>query len=138
MQTKSYFATSIPAALEFARTELGENAMLMGSKPAPPEARQYGRLEVTFAYDPAEAARADRGSTVQPPGACSSLTERLVSAGFSPELAADLDAACALREGNADAAIVEELMSRIPVAPFAELRTDESRTLAFIGPAGRG
>jgi flagellar biosynthesis GTPase FlhF len=138
MQTKAYYASSIPAALEFARAELGGNAMLVGSKPAPPEARQYGRLEVTFAYDPAEA---DGLRSSQQAKACSTplaLTERLVMAGFSPDLAADLDAACALRAGNSDTAIVEELASRIPVAPFAEMRAGESRTLAFIGPPGRG
>src|SRR5579863_5378689 len=122
MQTKSYYASSIPAALEFARAELGGNAMLVGSKPAPPEARQYGRLEVTFAYDPAEAHELRSSQQAE---ACSTLTERLIMAGFSPDLAADLDAACALRTDNADTAIVEELASRIPVAPFAELRAGE-------------
>jgi flagellar biosynthesis protein FlhF len=52
MQTKTYFASSVPAALETARKELGEDAMLVTSKPASPEARPFGRLEVTFAYDP--------------------------------------------------------------------------------------
>ena len=35
MQTKTYFASSVPAALEVARQELGEDALLVGSKPAP-------------------------------------------------------------------------------------------------------
>ncbi len=52
MQTKTYFATSVPAALEVARQELGQDALLVGSRPAPAAARQYGRLEVTFAFDP--------------------------------------------------------------------------------------
>src|ERR1035438_5448777 len=55
MQTKAYFASSVPAALEFARQELGENALLVSSRPAPAQARQFGRLEVTFAFDPREA-----------------------------------------------------------------------------------
>ncbi len=139
MLTKSYFASSIPAALEFARAELGENAMLVGSKTAPPEASKYGRLEVTFAYDPADVAQASASDVAQA-SACEyrTLAERLVMAGFSPDLAADLDAACAARAGHTDTALVEELTSRIPVAPFAELKAGESRTLAFIGPPGRG
>src|SRR5580704_12073231 len=52
MQTRTYFASSVPAALEVARKELGEEAMLVNSKPSSPEARPYGRLEVTFAFDP--------------------------------------------------------------------------------------
>ncbi len=54
MQTKTYFATSVPAALEVARQELGQDALLVGSRPAPAAARQYGRLEVTFAFDAKE------------------------------------------------------------------------------------
>jgi hypothetical protein len=53
MQTKAYFANSVPAALEVARRELGPEAMLVGSAPAQPHARQFGRLEVTFAWNPA-------------------------------------------------------------------------------------
>ena len=37
MQTKTYFASSVPAALEVARQELGEDAMLVSSRPAPPD-----------------------------------------------------------------------------------------------------
>src|ERR1700734_738347 len=52
MQTKAYFANSVPAALEVARRELGTDALLVGSRPAPPDVRQFGRLEVTFAWNP--------------------------------------------------------------------------------------
>lgn len=52
MQTKTYFASSVPAALDVARKELGPEAMLLNSKPAAAESRAFGRLEVTFAYEP--------------------------------------------------------------------------------------
>jgi len=136
METKSWFASSIPAALEFARTELGENALLVSVNPAPPEARQYGRLEVTFAFEPGE--QPARTRTPAPPAPRKSLTERLVLAGFSAELAADLEAASSLRAGNEDAVVVEELISRIPTKPFAEIQPGENRVLAFVGPPGRG
>src|SRR5665213_2370414 len=55
MQTKTYFANSVPSALEVARQELGQEALLVSSRPAPPHARQFGRLEVTFAFDPEDA-----------------------------------------------------------------------------------
>src|SRR5947209_7097570 len=35
MQTKTYFANSVPAALEVARQELGPEAMLVTSRPTP-------------------------------------------------------------------------------------------------------
>src|ERR1700686_1463268 len=52
MQTKTYFANSVPAALELARRELGAEALLVNSKPSAAAARSFGRLEVTFAFDP--------------------------------------------------------------------------------------
>jgi flagellar biosynthesis GTPase FlhF len=123
MQTKAYFASSVPAALEVARKELGENALLVSSKPTSPQARKFGHLEVTFAWDPKEAsARNPVGPRPMAPGF---LAERLVEAGFSRETAGDFSS-------------VDELASRIPVAPFAEMKSGENRTLAFVGPPGRG
>jgi flagellar biosynthesis GTPase FlhF len=119
MQTKAYFASSVPAALEVARRELGENALLVGSKPTSPQARKFGHLEVTFAWDPKEASVRSPG---RPPGI---LVERLVEAGL-------------LRETAAGTASIDDLASRIPVAPFVEMQPGENRTLAFIGPPGRG
>ena len=52
METKTYFASSVQAAMEVARRELGPDAMLVNSGPAPESARSFGRLEVTFAWDP--------------------------------------------------------------------------------------
>src|SRR5580698_3309712 len=65
MQTKTYFASSVPAALEVARQELGEEALLVSSRPAPPQARQYGRLEVTFASNAEESPQSHTGTGSQ-------------------------------------------------------------------------
>src|SRR6185312_4502562 len=51
METRTYFANSVSAAMETARRELGAEALLVGSKPARAEARQFGPLEVTFACE---------------------------------------------------------------------------------------
>jgi flagellar biosynthesis protein FlhF len=134
MQTKVYFASSVPAALEVARHELGENALLVGSKPAPQAARQMGRLEVTFAWDPMEAPE----RKTEPAQMGNLGVETLVNAGFSRETAGTIAAGAARRSGNSHAAIVDEIASRIPVAAFVEMKPGESRTLAFIGPPGRG
>jgi len=147
MQTKTYFATSVPAAVEVARKELGENALLVGSKPAPPQARQFGPLEVTFAWDPSEAPSPQPASSSVPPGdalvphlakADGFTAGQLVLAGFSPETAMEISSGAACRSGDPDTAVVDELTSRIPTAPFAEMKPGEGRTLAFIGPPGRG
>lgn len=155
MQMKAYFASSVPAAVEVARKELGENALLVSSKPAPAEMRQYGRLEVTFAWDPADAPTGRMDEIREPwselpmvrdgltSGAqfgmeTSDMAERLARVGFSREMAEDIAAGAARRSCKPDIAIVEELTSRIPIAPFVELKPGEARTLAFIGPPGRG
>jgi flagellar biosynthesis protein FlhF len=148
METKAYFASSVPAALEVARQELGENALLVSSRPSPPRARQFGRLEVTFAWDPSErplsSAAAETNdirrqlSALRVAAEHSLTAERLQAAGFSPEVAVDIAAGAARRSGNPDTAVADELTSRIPTAPFVEVQPRESRTLAFIGPPGRG
>jgi flagellar biosynthesis protein FlhF len=46
---KTYFATTVEAAVEQARRELGSDAMLVNSRAAPEEVRHLGRYEVIFA-----------------------------------------------------------------------------------------
>jgi flagellar biosynthesis protein FlhF len=51
---KSYFVDSVNLARESARRELGEDALLLRSRDAAPEAREQGRYEVVFAVGPLE------------------------------------------------------------------------------------
>ncbi len=48
MTIKSFFADSVAAAMREARTQLGEEAMLLKSRRAPEEARHLGAYEVVF------------------------------------------------------------------------------------------
>ncbi|MGD1070102.1 MAG: hypothetical protein ABSB15_08165 [Bryobacteraceae bacterium] len=163
MQTKTYFASSIPAALELARRELGSEALFVNSKPAPAEARLFGNLEVTFAFDPkpapprpapaAEVSELDeirrqlqalRQAVGRPPHSAAAgwedgrFAENLCAAGIEKNLADEIAYAAVRRPGERQTTLHEEVASRIPQASFAALKTGESRTLAFIGPAGRG
>jgi len=56
LHVKSFFAASIPEAIEMARQELGVNALLLQSREAPPEARHLGEMEVVFGSCPQPAA----------------------------------------------------------------------------------
>jgi flagellar biosynthesis protein FlhF len=56
MTLKSFFGTGIKAALDQARLEMGPEAMLVSSRPAPPEARHLGDYEVVVASERPEAA----------------------------------------------------------------------------------
>jgi flagellar biosynthesis protein FlhF len=182
MQTKTYFASSVPAALEVARRELGEEAMLVTSKPAAAAARPFGRLEVTFAFDPkpamarqemripAQSRAASSRESLPMMGAApggsrvseldeirqqisalkqavgrpavrisegrSGLAEELVANGLSSDVAGEV--AAAVRASAAPDALSQELAARLTVTPFAELKSGESRTMALVGPPGRG
>lgn len=52
MKIKSYFVPSVAAALSRARQELGPEAVLLETRPAPPEAAHLGRYEVIFGTPP--------------------------------------------------------------------------------------
>ena len=56
LYVKSFFAASVPDAMEQARRELGADALLMNSREAPPEARHLGEYEVVFGAWPDTAA----------------------------------------------------------------------------------
>jgi flagellar biosynthesis protein FlhF len=62
MILKSFFGNGIKAALDQARQEMGPEAMLVSSRPAPPEARHLGDYEVVVA-----SGEAAPGATPPPP-----------------------------------------------------------------------
>lgn len=49
MRIKSFFSDSTDLAIEMARRELGEEALILNSRSSPPEARHLGAFEVVFA-----------------------------------------------------------------------------------------
>jgi flagellar biosynthesis protein FlhF len=52
MKLKSYFSATVEAAMEMARKELGEEALLVNARPATPETRYLGAYEVVFGLMP--------------------------------------------------------------------------------------
>lgn len=48
MRVKSYYSATVEEAIGLARRELGEEALLLATRPAPPEARHLGSFEVVF------------------------------------------------------------------------------------------
>src|SRR3954470_2741055 len=59
MQLKSYFSGTVEAAMELARKELGEDALLVNARPATPETRSLGAFEVVFGVLPRNSAEAE-------------------------------------------------------------------------------
>jgi flagellar biosynthesis protein FlhF len=66
MRLKSYCAGTVEAAIALAARELGENAMLVYSREASPEARYLGRYEVVFGL-PEEPGTMQQEPAVTPP-----------------------------------------------------------------------
>lgn len=56
MRLKSYFSGTVEAAMELARKELGEEALLVNARPATPETRYLGAYEVVFGTSPRQPA----------------------------------------------------------------------------------
>lgn len=52
MKLKSYFSETVEAAMELARKELGDEALLVNARPATPETRHLGAYEVVFGATP--------------------------------------------------------------------------------------
>jgi hypothetical protein len=63
LSIKSYFVDSVDLARQSARRELGENALLLRSRDAAPEARDQGRYEVVFAVDGLQEADPEEATT---------------------------------------------------------------------------
>ena len=75
LYVKSFFAASIPAAMEQARQELGDDALLLNSREAPPEARHLGEYEVVFGAWPDAPAAVPLAAT--PPSEIEELHQRM-------------------------------------------------------------
>jgi flagellar biosynthesis protein FlhF len=67
-----------------------------------------------------------------------SWAEILCANGLDKVTADEIAEAASRRPGVRQNALQEELASRIPQASYTPMKIGESRTLAFIGPAGRG
>src|SRR6478609_6411166 len=65
MRLKSYFAGTVESAIRLARQEMGEEAMLVNSRRALPEARHMGAYEVVFASSQEPAIRPMAAKTAQ-------------------------------------------------------------------------
>jgi flagellar biosynthesis protein FlhF len=66
------------------------------------------------------------------------LVARLCANGLERETARSIVTAASRATGDMKQALVEELSGRLRVTPFVEMKRGENRTIALIGPPGRG
>lgn len=69
MKLKSYFSGTVEAAMELARQELGEEALLVNARPSTPETRYLGAYEVVFGIPPRQAAQIASAAATSAPAA---------------------------------------------------------------------
>jgi flagellar biosynthesis GTPase FlhF len=75
MKLKSYFSGTVEAAMDLARQELGEEALLVNARPATPETRYLGAYEVVFGLPQGVARPASRAPVASPSQATPSNDE---------------------------------------------------------------
>jgi len=121
LRIKTYFATSVEAALSLARKELGPEAMLLNTRQSPAEARHLGQYEAVFASVPEDAAPAQSGPVMP----------SLEQTGIAPEILRSITAAN-------PASIPDYLQSLIAAEPILTRPTQGREIAALVGPTGRG
>jgi flagellar biosynthesis protein FlhF len=129
---RTYFSTTIEAALDLARRELGSDALLVKSRPAPEEVRHLGRYEVIFATEREQILPVQASPSAEPNRAAAFI-QHLEAAGIEPALARDL-VYSALRQTSAPffPALKKEMERRLKINPRL------GSVVALIGPPGRG
>jgi flagellar biosynthesis protein FlhF len=140
MTMKIYFATTVEAALDLARRELGSDALLVNSRPAPEEVRHLGRYEVVFAVEKPPTPRRQPASanSVDGPSESSILRKLLESRGVETALIRDLIYS-SLRQNSTNGS-GEALWSVLKREMESRIHVDSrlGKTVALVGPPGRG
>jgi flagellar biosynthesis protein FlhF len=166
LYVKSYFAPSIPEAMEQARQELGLDALLLNSRQSPPEARHLGEYEVVFGRGPEPldapqalptktASRAGeldrlvremrgmlgrrRGVGLQRPLEDWGVERTLTEAGVEPELAREIEEAVGKTMNRAvlDIARPRSAVEHDPQAWFAPTVEEMGSRIAIVPEIGR-
>jgi len=164
MKLKSYFSGTVEAAMELARKELGDDALLVNARPAPPEARYLGDYEVVFGLGDASG-KQDEPSAVAHSPATDRLAEeisnlkrefeRIIQSVSSPEVVStagahhidlprlDLSHARFL-EQELDVELVNavaagaSLEALFNTDPTLGIPGDRRRVVVLVGPPGAG
>lgn len=122
LHIKTYFASSVQAALALARRELGPDAMLLNTRQSPPEAKHLGSYEAVFATTPA------RENT---PTSTNTLEEHSDFGNMHPEIAS-------LLRDHDSADLPEYMESLIAIDPTLTSAANQTEVAALVGPPGRG
>lgn len=126
MRIKSYFSGTVEAAISLARRELGEEAVLISSRPSPSQGPPFEMYEVVFGYElnQSNGEPAESNDDLQ-----AFLTSRDVSAALARHIQASIPSAEATDEEVRDV-IERSIQTKLP--------DPRANALAFVGPPGGG
>lgn len=151
MKLKSYFSASVEAAVELARKELGEDALLVNARPSTPETRHLGAYEVVFSA-PAIASTAAAVATpdrltqdvaemrreIERLARCLGGARMFTAPANQPEIYSRLIA------GELDAVLAQTVVQGTPfenlfeVDPTIGRKGADRAVIALVGPPGAG
>ncbi len=168
MKLKSYFSGTVEAAMELARRELGDDALLVNARPASPETRKLGAFEVVFgvlpsrppepANEPSAAALATGppGNGTTAAGPCNHdiaglqrevarMAQALRGLHIPPPAgsAEEWDLRVRLREAELDPELIERVVQGASLEDLFPVdatlgRTGARSVVALVGPPGAG
>lgn len=139
MKLKSYFSSTVEAAMELARKELGGEALLINARPSAPETRYLGAYEVVFGVVPPEQAvppapvtgeDAFRAELSELRRQIDRLTLGRVDTPVATHRSAPPDELCPL--------IFEKLAQGVPLDQLFRTAPGLGRQVALVGPPGSG
>ena len=156
MKLKSYFSGTVEAAMDLAREELGEEALLVNARPATAETRHLGAYEVVFGAGATPLAPFTRMSEPAPDRLTQDVAEmkreieRLAkhlsgARMFSPQAeAGQPEAYSRLIANELDAILAQSVAQGIPIEDLFEVdatlgrRGAQRAVVALVGPPGAG
>jgi flagellar biosynthesis protein FlhF len=118
---KSYFASTIPDAIDVARSELGADALFLNSRPSPPEAHHLGAFEVVFGV------HSGQRPMDPPPDAGTTGVEDLRQT--MEEIRALLVRSAAIPSSRDRSRLIEQALLDAGLAPTTAAQIEESVTL---------
>jgi len=118
---KSYFASTVPDAIEVARNELGADALFLNSRPAPPEALHMGAVEVVFGV------YAEKRPAEPPPAAPATSVDDLRQK--MDEIRSLLIRSAAVPSSRNRAWLVEQVLLDAGLTPSVAAEIEESVTI---------
>lgn len=127
MRIKSYYSGTVEAALALARRELGDDALLLQARPAPPEAKHLGAHEVVFGFE-----AAIPPAPVEPSRHGGELFEHLVARDVHPAIAHRIEASIGKPEAS-QSEVRAAVAAQVPVSA-----PSTAPVVVFVGPPGAG